>query len=61
MMFKSLIKAALSPVDIAVSLTADVITMGGALTEQRKPYTAQAAERLVDNVKDVTKPEPRHD
>ena len=58
-MFGSLLKAALAPVDIAVGVAADVVTMGGALTDQNKPYTAQAAERLVDNVEDVFEPEAK--
>lgn len=52
-MFGSLLKVALSPVDLAVGVAADVVTLGGALTDQDKPYTAKAAERLVDNVEDV--------
>lgn len=56
-MFGSLLKAALSPIDIAVSVAADVVTMGGAMTDQDKPYTAQAAERLMDNVEGVFEPE----
>ena len=58
-MFGSLLKAALAPVDIAVGVAADVVTMGGALTDQDKPYTAQAAERLMDNVEDVFEPEDK--
>lgn len=56
-MFGSLLKAVLSPVDLAVGIAADVVTMGGAMTDQDKPYTAQAAERLVENVEDVFEPE----
>lgn len=52
-MFGSLLKVALSPVDLAVGVAADVVTLGGVLTDQDKPYTAKAAERLVDNVEDV--------
>ncbi len=52
-MFSSLLKVALSPVDLAVGVAADVVTLGGVLTDQDKPYTAKAAERLVDNVEDV--------
>ncbi|BAP80916.1 hypothetical protein MT1_3741 [Pseudomonas sp. MT-1] len=58
-MFGSLLKAALAPVDIAVGVAADVVTLGGALTDQNKPYTAQAAERLMDNVEDVFEPEAK--
>lgn len=56
-MFESLLKAACSVVTVPVSLAADVITMGGALTDQDKPYTAQALGDLVDNLKDATKPD----
>jgi hypothetical protein len=58
-MFGSLLKAALSPVDLALGAAADVVTLGGALTDQNKPYTAQAAERLMDNVEDVFEPEDK--
>jgi hypothetical protein len=58
-MFGSLLKAALAPVDIAVGVAADVVTLGGAITDQDKPYTAQAAERLMDNVEDVFEPESK--
>lgn len=40
-----------------VAAVADVITMGGALTDQDKPYTAQVAEDVWDNVKDAAKPD----
>lgn len=55
-MFESLLKTALSPVDIAVGAVADVVTLGGSLTDQDKPYTTQASERLIENVKDVFDP-----
>lgn len=58
-MFGSLLKTALSPVDLALGVAADVVTMGGALTDQDKLYIAQAAERLMDNVEDVFEPEDK--
>lgn len=54
---KSAVKAASAVVDVPVSLLADVVTLGGALTDKDKPYTAEAAERLVKNVKDMSDPE----
>lgn len=54
---KSAVKAASAVVDVPVSVAADVVTMGGALTDKDKPYTAEAAERLVKNVKDMSDPE----
>ncbi len=58
-MFGSLLKAATAVVTIPVAAVADAITLGGALTDQRKPYTAQAREDLVQNLKDASKPESR--
>lgn len=58
-MFKMLTaatKAAASVVDIPVSIAADAVTLGGALTDKDQPYTAEAAKRLVDNVKNITDP-----
>ena len=57
---KSLAKAATAVVDVPVSIVADVVTLGGVLTDQDKPYTAKAAERLVQNVKDAADPD-KHD
>lgn len=56
-MFKSLLKAATVVVDAPVSVAADVVTLGGALTEKDKPYTAEALERFVDNVSDAADPD----
>lgn len=58
-MFGSLLKAALSPVDIAVSVVADVATLGGVLTEQGKPYTVKACERLVENIDQALDPKTK--
>ena len=56
-MLKSLTKVALSPVDVAVSVVADCVTLGGALNDKKEPYTVSAAKRLVDNASDVVKPD----
>ena len=58
-MLGSLMKAVLAPVDIAVSVAADVVTLGGAITEKDKPYTVEAVERLVQNVTDTCEPEDK--
>lgn len=55
-MIESLAKAATAVVTIPVSVAADVVTMGGAMTDKAKPYTAEAVEDLIDNLKDATKP-----
>lgn len=58
-MLGSLLKVALSPIDLAVGVTADVVTLGGALTDEEKLYTVQAAERLMNNVEDVFEQEEK--
>ncbi|WP_368639455.1 hypothetical protein ABRZ04_10470 [Castellaniella ginsengisoli] len=56
-LLESTIKAAAGAVSIPVSLAADFVTMGGALTEKDRPYTADACADLVKNVKNVTDPD----
>lgn len=52
----SLTKAVIGVVvETPVALIADVITMGGAMTDKDKPYTAEALEKVMKNVKDTTK------
>lgn len=58
-MLESLAKAATAVVTVPVSVVADVVTLGGSLTDKDKPYTAEAVEDLVDNLKDATKPSGR--
>lgn len=58
-MIESLAKAAAAVVTVPVAVVADVVTMGGVLTDKDQPYTADAVGDLVDNLKDATKPERR--
>lgn len=52
----SLTKAVIGVVvETPVAIVADVITMGGAMTDKDKPYTAEALEKVMKNVKDTTK------
>lgn len=54
-MFGNLLKAVVGVVvETPVALVADVVTMGGACTDQPKPYTAQALEKVWDNVSKAT-------
>ena len=53
---ESLAKAATAVVTVPVAVVADVVTLGGALTDKDKPYTAEAVSDLVDNLKDATRP-----
>ncbi|WP_443700130.1 hypothetical protein [Pseudomonas sp.] len=52
----SLTKAVIGVVvETPVAIVADVITMGGAMTDKDKPYTAEALGKVMKNVKDTTK------
>ena len=54
-MLENLTKAVVGVVvETPLSVAADVVTLGGSLTDQEKPYTAQAIEKVVDNVQKVT-------
>lgn len=46
---QGIIDTALTPVDIAK----DIITLGGAITEQEEPYILQKAKKLRDKAKDI--------
>jgi hypothetical protein len=56
-MFKSLMKAATAVVDVPVSVAADVVTLGGALSDNGRSYTGEALERFVKNVENAAKPD----
>lgn len=58
-MFDSLVKAALGVVTIPVAIAADTITLGGSLTDRKRPYTAEACSDVVKNLKNATQPEPK--
>ena len=55
----SIAKAATAVVTVPVAVVADVVTLGGSLTDKCKPYTAEAVEDFVDNLKDASKPDDR--
>lgn len=57
-MLKSLTKATVGlVVEPPISIVADVVTLGGSLTDKNQPYTTTAIKKVVDNVQDATKPE----
>ena len=57
-MLGSLLKAAVGVViETPVAVVADVITLGGAINDKRKPYTAEALSKVVKNLEDSTKPD----
>jgi len=56
-MFGSLLKATVGVViETPVALVKDVVTLGGACTDEDKPYTAQALEKVSQNLSNATDP-----
>lgn len=55
-MFGSLLKAAVGVVTTPVAVVADVVTLGGALTDAKQPYTAEAISDVLKNLSNATKP-----
>lgn len=55
-MFESLAKAAVGVVTVPVAAVADVVTMGGALTDKDKPYTAEAVSDVLKNLENAIDP-----
>lgn len=45
-LFGNLAKLAMDAIETPVSVAKDVVTMGGAFTDQEKPYTAQSLEEI---------------
>ena len=44
-------------VETPIAIAADVVTLGGALTDRNEPYTASAVKGVMQNVENATKPE----
>lgn len=42
-------------VETPIAVVADVVTLGGALTDTKEPYTATAISKVVKNVQESTK------
>ena len=55
--FQSLTKAGVGLVAVPVALVADVVTLGGALTDKEQPYTADAVSDAVKNIQNVARPD----
>lgn len=58
-MIGSLAKAAVSVVTVPVAVAADVVTLGGALTDKDQPYTADALSNAFENLVDATTPKQK--
>lgn len=55
-MFGNLFKALVGAViETPLSLVADVVTMGGVLTDRDEPYTVSSVSKVVDNLDEATK------
>ena len=55
-MLSNLVKATVGVViETPIALVADVVTMGGVLTDKDQPYTADALEKVVKNIENATK------
>lgn len=55
-MLESLAKATLAVVTVPVALVADVVTLGGSLTDREKPYTVDAVSHAVQNLENAANP-----
>lgn len=44
-------------VEMPIAIAADVVTMGGALTDKDEPYIATALRGVLQNVENATKPD----
>ena len=53
---EDLAKAAVSIAKLPVSVAADVVTLGGSLTDRDRPYTADNVSDLVENLENATEP-----
>ena len=54
-MFESLLKAAVGVViETPLAVAADIVTIGGALTDKNELYTVTALKKVIDNVEDAT-------
>lgn len=51
--FGKLLKTGLHVVTTPIDIVKDVATLGGALTDQAKPYTAQKLQKLGDDLEEI--------
>ena len=52
-MFGKLLEATIKTVTLPVAIVADVVTMGGAMTDQKKPYTVQQIESIAEDIDEI--------
>lgn len=56
-MFGNLLKAAVGVAILPVDVVADAVTLGGVLTDRKKPYVAKRLENISDNIDKALDPE----
>ncbi|NNM70197.1 MAG: hypothetical protein HKM00_09600 [Gallionella sp.] len=44
-------------VETPIAIAADLVTLGGAITDKNEPYTATALKGVMKNVENATKPD----
>lgn len=44
-------------VETPIAMVADVVTLGGSMTDKKEPYTASAIKGVMKNVENATKPD----
>lgn len=52
-LFGSLLKTAIHVVTAPVEVAKDVVTLGGALTDESEPYTVKRAKKLARDVREI--------
>jgi len=57
--FNSLTKAAVAVVSLPATIVADVVTMGGFLTDKDGTYTGEALSDALTNLHDASKPDSK--
>lgn len=55
-MLESLTKAAVAVVATPVAIAADVVTLGGTLTDRKESYTGEMLDKVKDNLDDAINP-----
>ena len=57
-MFDNLFKAVVGAViEAPIAVVADVVTLGGSLTDKNESYTGKAVSKVVENLQQATKPQ----
>lgn len=55
-LIEDLAKAAVGVATVPVAVAADIVTLGGALNDKPRPYTADAVSDVASNLANATKP-----